>query len=149
MFDVVTWGEVRSETGQKSLFRQRDDGFVLVESCGMRQGDFSIPGQLPSHGCGPEDPQTARPQHNSGLLVHPHSGMKERQARRLRDTRRKKSMRRENMNGKFSRREFVKLATVTVTTAGLSLSGSGGLAAAEQKVGAQGPATNGRGRGAA
>ena len=42
-------------------------------------------------------------------------------------------MRRENMNGKFSRREFVKLATVAVTTAGLSLSGSGGLVAAEQK----------------
>src|SRR5271157_51909 len=42
-------------------------------------------------------------------------------------------MRRENMNGKFSRREFVKLATVTLTTAGLSLSGSGGLVAAWQK----------------
>jgi carbonic anhydrase len=42
-------------------------------------------------------------------------------------------MRRENMNGKFSRREFVKLATVTVTTAGLGLSGSGGLVAAEQE----------------
>ncbi len=42
-------------------------------------------------------------------------------------------MRRENMNGEFSRREFVKLATVTLTTAGLSLSGSDGLVAAEQK----------------
>ncbi len=41
MFDVVTWGEVRSETGQKSLFRQREDGFVFVESCGMRHRDFS------------------------------------------------------------------------------------------------------------
>ena len=42
-------------------------------------------------------------------------------------------MRRENMKGKFSRREFVKLATVTLTTAGLRLSGSAGLVVAEQK----------------
>ncbi len=59
--------------------------------------------------------------------------MKERPVRRLRDTRGKKTMRHENMNGKFSRRNFVKLATVTVTAAGLSLYGSGGLVAAEQK----------------
>ena len=54
-------------------------------------------------------------------------------------------MRRENMKGKFSRREFVKLATVTLTTVGLSLSGSAGLAVAEQKRPARkARATNGR-----
>jgi hypothetical protein len=30
--------EVRSETGQKSLFRKRDDGFAFVGSCGRPQG---------------------------------------------------------------------------------------------------------------
>ena len=31
-------GEVRSKTGQSSLFHQRDDGYVSIRSCGRRYG---------------------------------------------------------------------------------------------------------------
>ncbi len=56
-------------------------------------------------------------------------------------------MKQENMNRKFSRRNFVKLATVTFSAAGLGLYGSDMLVAgAAKREGDQGPSTAGPGR---
>jgi hypothetical protein len=38
--DGVTVGEVRSETGQKGLFHQHDDGFACIRSRGTSHGDL-------------------------------------------------------------------------------------------------------------
>ncbi len=67
MVDGGAEGEVRSETGKKGLFHQRDDGFACVRSRATPHGYlFGVSGATSLPLKGAETIKMARPRHNPG-----------------------------------------------------------------------------------
>ncbi len=64
--DGGTEGEVRSETGKKKLFHQRDDGFACARRCRIHHGDlFGAGGAIPRPLKSSKTVSMTSPRHNS------------------------------------------------------------------------------------
>jgi len=67
LIDRRAWGEICSETGEKGLFDQSDDGFACVRSRGTPHGDHpGVSGATSLPIKGAKTVKIARPRHNSG-----------------------------------------------------------------------------------